>query len=761
MVGTTADTQDQLREEIRNWFTQRHDEIWDGQSPTASRSEAEDARIRHRFAQLLFRDGWAALTWAPEYGGRGWTLREQLVFAQESARAGAPDPLNRPAVEFLGKALAAHGTEEQKSRFLPPVLAGDQVWCQGFSEPEAGSDLASLRTRAVREGDTWRINGQKVWTTNAQYADLCFLLARTDVDAPQHRGISAFLVDMQAPGVIVRPIEQITGSHEFCELFLDNVVVGDEQMIGRPGEGWDIAMTALGFERSTNFIGRQIRLAQQVQDLLTQVRKSPVEIPGRLKDRLVDLYIRSGQLEAMVEVHIDRLDRGTPPGAENSATKVFWSESYQMLADLGSEVENLITAAQNQVSSRWGLEYLLARASTIYAGTGEIQRNIIAERGLGLPRWGREAKETTMAETVEDDLSSIRETAKTFFAEQSPAALLPERADKGAVNRELYAAMGELDFFRLAVPESAGGVGLSAQAIGGVCESAGFELLTGPWLDQFLAIEILARHRGFLPELFDDLLTGKFLAAVQVLADRECLSHHPAQATISGRVQSLGFADQVDVWILAVPGEAHEDGFIAVVDPSSAGIENGKVETSLDPLWHAVSADLHNVSPLALLPWPAADRDAHLASANAAAAAYSVGASERLLSDAVKYVKGRQQFGQPVGSFQAVKHRAADVFIELVHTRALVNAALSSADPHQSRMAKISADRCYRHTTEAALQMHGGIGFTAEVGVHLFLKSAQRLRHWPEHTASQLIQVRADLGLGENELEEEKTHGNR
>jgi len=386
MTVTDANMREGLRDEVRTWFVQRHDEIWGDVSPTAPRSEAADVEIRHRYAQILFRDGWAALTWDPCYGGRGWTLREQLVFAQESARAYAPDPLNRAAVEFLGRALAVHGSEEQKTRYLPSVLAGDQLWCQGFSEPEAGSDLASLRTRAVREGDAWRLNGQKVWTTNGQYADLCFLLARTDTEVPRHRGISAFLIDMTVPGVTVRPIEQITGSHEFCELYLDDVMVEDDRLIGRPGEGWNIAMTALGFERSTNFIGRQIRLAQQVQDLLTQVRATPVRIPGRLKDRLVDLYIRSCQLEAMVEVHIGRLDSGVPPGPENNSTKVFWSDTYQMLADLGTEIDSVTQPDVVTDGTGWFQEYLLSRASTIYAGTGEIQRNIIAERGLGLPR---------------------------------------------------------------------------------------------------------------------------------------------------------------------------------------------------------------------------------------------------------------------------------------------------------------------------------------------------------------------------------------
>jgi alkylation response protein AidB-like acyl-CoA dehydrogenase len=263
------------------------------------------------------------------------------------------------------------------------MLAGEEIWCQGFSEPDAGSDLAGLRTSATATENGWKVSGQKIWTTNGAYADVCFLLARTDTNRSRHSGISAFIVDMHSPGLTVHPITQITGSREFCELFLDDVNVDQTRLIGKEGQGWPIAMTVLGFERSINFIYRQISLSHQLSELLDQVRHESNRIPRQVKDRLVHIYLRTAQLEAAVETQIDALDQGVPPGPNNSATKVFWSETYQELTDAALEIEGLL---YNTSNGRWAGEYLRARASTIYSGTGEIQRNIIAERGLGLPR---------------------------------------------------------------------------------------------------------------------------------------------------------------------------------------------------------------------------------------------------------------------------------------------------------------------------------------------------------------------------------------
>lgn len=386
MGAVEGTTREPLRQEIRAWFEQAMKEVRGDRPPGQRISEEQEFADRRLYAELLARDGWSAITWDPRFGGRGLDLREQLLFTEEAVRAEAPDPLSRLGTDIIGPTIAVVGTEAQKERFLPEIRAAREIWCQGFSEPGAGSDLASLRTRATEVDGGWRLNGQKVWTSFGQYADFCFVLARTDPDVPPHKGISAFAVDMRSEGITVRAIEQITGGSDFCEVFYDDVLVPADCLVGGRGDGWKIAMTALGFERSINFMSRQVRLTKQVEDLIALVRRHADAVPSRLKDRLVDVYVRSVELRATIDHHIDALDRGEPAGPDSSASKVFWSETFQSLADLGAELESTVPGLRDPERSDWTDTYLLSRAATIYAGTSEIQRNIVAERGLGLPR---------------------------------------------------------------------------------------------------------------------------------------------------------------------------------------------------------------------------------------------------------------------------------------------------------------------------------------------------------------------------------------
>jgi alkylation response protein AidB-like acyl-CoA dehydrogenase len=377
---------DALRLEMRTWLEAAMRELGAEDRPHEL-PEEQDVDLRRRYAALLARDGWAGLTWDPEYGGRGCSLRDMFVFAQEAVRANAPDPLSRVGIDIIGPTLMAFSTEAQKARLLPAMRSGEEIWCQGFSEPGAGSDLASLRTRATRVDGGWSLNGQKTWTSFAQDSHIIFVLARTDLDAPPHAGISAFAVDLRAEGVAIHPIEQITGSNEFCEVFFDDVHVPDDRLVGKPGQGWKVAMTALGVERSTNFMMRQLRLTAQTDQLLERVRRHADLVPSRIKDRLVDAYIKCVELAATVEHHhIEALARGQRPGPDNSATKIFWSETFQEVADLGVEIDEAIGDSGAPAQINWSYAYLFSRATTIYSGTSEIQRNIVAERGLGLPR---------------------------------------------------------------------------------------------------------------------------------------------------------------------------------------------------------------------------------------------------------------------------------------------------------------------------------------------------------------------------------------
>ena len=377
-----------FRDEARAWLESVVPSLWGSSMPPSSSIEDEEYALRRRFDRALFDGGWAGLSWPTEYGGRGATLRDQLLFSEECAAARAPELFNRVALGIVAPALMMHGSTEQKRRFLPAILRGDEIWCQGFSEPNAGSDLASLATRARLENGRWIIEGQKVWTTLAQFADHCFLLARSNSEKSRHHGITALIVPMLQPGVIVRPIRQINGSEEFSEVFFDGASVDPEGVIGQVDHGWEIAMSALSYERSTNFALRQIRTRYEVAELLDLISTDPSVWPDRLKERLADLYVRSEALRQTVWANITAIDAGSAPGIQTNASKVFWSELSQDIANLGLEMLGYdgIVSPTGAPTDSWARRYLWSRAASIYAGTNEIQRNLIAERGFRLPR---------------------------------------------------------------------------------------------------------------------------------------------------------------------------------------------------------------------------------------------------------------------------------------------------------------------------------------------------------------------------------------
>ncbi len=352
--------------------------------------------FRRRWEDRLCAAGWSGQSWPRAYGGSEMPLARQALYHEAYARAGAPLPLNGVGHGILGPTLLLHGSEAQKQRFLPPLLANREIWCQGYSEPGAGSDLAALRTSAIREGGVFCVNGHKIWTSYAHLADWCFLLARTAPELAKHRGISFLLVDMRSPGVRVRPIRQITGEEDFNEVFFEDVAVPVDNLVGAENQGWAIAMAAAGFERGTYFLPRLARMQIELENLVRLARER------RLGDRAAiahpEIRDRIGRLA--IDVHVLRLNseqmmvqamRGAAPGAEGSAVKLLWSEAHQRLLDLAMDV--LGPAAQfgpqetmAPAEGRWQRDFLATRAETILAGTSEIQRTLVAERGLGLPK---------------------------------------------------------------------------------------------------------------------------------------------------------------------------------------------------------------------------------------------------------------------------------------------------------------------------------------------------------------------------------------
>ncbi|KIF66826.1 hypothetical protein HY68_33710 [Streptomyces sp. AcH 505] len=328
---------------------------------------------------------WAAPAWSEEHGGRGAGVAELLAVEETTASWGMPALPGMLGLKNVGPTLAVWGTEEQKQH-LPRILTTDDVWCQGFSEPGAGSDLAGLRTRAVRDGDDFVVNGQKVWTSNGMYATHMELLVRTDPEAPKHQGISVLLVAMDTPGIEVRPIRQINGEAEFAEVFFTDVRVPVTALLGPINEGWRVTRTTLGHERSGVAIFTA-RFERQVRELIAETVRDggAASVPPALVDRLTALYAEARVLGMLSRQMMSRLEAGQDPGPEQSVIKLAWSEALQRLAELRFQLAGLdAVAAEDGIEA--GVEYLTSRSATIAAGTSQIVRNILAERVLGLPR---------------------------------------------------------------------------------------------------------------------------------------------------------------------------------------------------------------------------------------------------------------------------------------------------------------------------------------------------------------------------------------
>jgi len=382
--------QDTFRRELREWL--RANLPWEygvGLPPRFTELDEEVAFLRAWQAKLAA-GRWVGVAWPEEHGGRGTGPAEHYIVQEELARARAPELVGRIGINLAGPTLLAHGSEEQKERWLTPILAADDLWCQLFSEPGAGSDLASVSTAATRTDGGWVLNGQKVWTSYAQFADWGICLARTDPDAPKHKGISYLVVDMRAPGVEVRPLVQLTGEAEFNEVFLTDVFVPGDQLVGGLNEGWRVANATLSHERGIN--PRQLVIhSQLLEELLRLAAQSGAYDDWRLQQRLMEAYVEVRLFQLHNWRTLSRLEKGAEPGPEGSTLKLYWSEMSKRLHDtalavLGPAAPLWKGAGDNPGDGRWQRSWLYYQAASIFAGTNEIQRNIVGERVLGLPR---------------------------------------------------------------------------------------------------------------------------------------------------------------------------------------------------------------------------------------------------------------------------------------------------------------------------------------------------------------------------------------
>lgn len=379
------------RQHARNWLRGNLPDFMRADSLAYRSPTLEESRD---WEAAMYQAGLAGMTWPKAYGGHGLSLREHLAVNKEVGALLMPESVSSIGKELAGPIIMTVGTEAQKRDFLPAILAMREYWCQGFSEPDAGSDLARLRTKAVQEGDQWRINGQKIWTSGAAKAHYCLLLTRTGTVADKHRGLLMFAVPMQTPGIRVVPIKSIDGKESFAEVFFDDVVVPDSARLGAPDEGWNAAIRVLSIERATNRMYRAWRFEAELRHLVSACKSDP-QLTRQLEDghvqrRIGEVVAEIDALKGLVEQTVERMMAGESIGARGSLTKLFWSECHQSFASLALSLMAKAGPHSSPQAQRarkaFTHAYLFARAESIYAGTTEVQLDVIAQRILNLPK---------------------------------------------------------------------------------------------------------------------------------------------------------------------------------------------------------------------------------------------------------------------------------------------------------------------------------------------------------------------------------------
>lgn len=375
-----SESSEEFRRSFREWLSANPAPQYAGDT-----SLDQFEKVGRVWQRSLASGGWLGTHWPKEFGGRGLSLVEEAIVQEELVRISAPQVLGLFGLTMVGPVLISHGSESQKSKFLARILSGEDIWCQGFSEPGAGSDLAAVRARATPVQGGYSLSGQKIWTSFAHVADWCFVLCRTS-DAPRkHEGLSYLLVDMKSPGITTRPLQQISGDKEFNEVFFDSVFVPSDNLVGKEGDGWKIAISTLMFERVVLTFARQLQSETALRDLLSRLKE---DTPAATRLELSRAVVDACATRALAYSHLMSYAKGTPPGPEGSLDKLLWSESFQRLCKVALLFDGA-TIALGEGSEKVGADvhrYLYSRGRTIAAGTSEIQRGIIAERILGLPR---------------------------------------------------------------------------------------------------------------------------------------------------------------------------------------------------------------------------------------------------------------------------------------------------------------------------------------------------------------------------------------
>ena len=381
-----------FRLEVRTWLEDNLVGEFAGLRGRGGSGDLEGAvDVRRAWEKRLADGGWTCVGWPKQWGGRGLELSQEVIFNEEYARSRAPGRLGHIGETLLGPTLIAFGTDQQKRRFLPPIARTDELWCQGYSEPNAGSDLANVQCRAERDGDDWVLSGQKVWTSLATISDWCFVICRTDSQGPKHQGLSYLLVPMRQPGIEIRPIRQITGTAEFCEVFFDGARTAADNLVGQVNGGWQVAMGTLAFERGASTLGQQMMFEIELGEVIAAAKANGAAKDPVIRQRLAEAWIGLKIMRYNALRTLSAIEGGAALSREALITKLYWATWHRSLGKLGVDVLGARAEIRTGTTDDYELEelqrlFLWTRSDTIYAGTNQIQRNIIAERALGMPR---------------------------------------------------------------------------------------------------------------------------------------------------------------------------------------------------------------------------------------------------------------------------------------------------------------------------------------------------------------------------------------
>jgi len=722
-----------FRDELRRWLD-------------ANLRYAGDAHEWHR---RLVEGRWVVPAWPARWGGRACSLTQEIIFNQEMGARDAPVPRNSIALFNIGPMLLAAGTPEQQTRYLPKMVTAEEIWCQGFSEPNAGSDLAALETRAEDRGDHWLVNGQKTWNTFGNEAVFCLALVRTDPQAAKHKGISALIIDLRAPGVEVRPLREITGDDGFNEIFFSEVAVPKANLVGPLHAGWKVAMSTLTFERlGTMKLG--VQLARRLENVVQLAKDMGRNTDPLIRQSAAALGIQVELMQLLTEHALDAIQRGQDPGATLPLGKLQWSYLMQDLAELALRIEGpraqLYRGSKYEVHGNWQYHCLYSRMTTIGAGTTQVQKNIMAYRILGLPR---EADTPSMPalprdRPLDDARSALRDSVRRCVQARAPMPYVRRMLDdpRGTTD-EMWSALVDLGVTGILVPEAHGGLGLGYREMGVVLEEMGRGLHPGPFCSSSLGAVAAIRAAGTAADqaaLLPALADGTRIGTLAVFEPDSGYDWHRinTRAVPDGRDWKLSgiklAPDGAAAHLLIVTARVGGEIGLFAVDAQHAAVtplvtvdatrKQAEVCLSDAPARRLGSGDVTAVLADVI------DR------LMVGMVADAVGAADRVLDLATEYAKVRRQFDRPIGAFQAVQHLLADMLRNVELARSGVSEALRLADGDDraafhraATVAKAFASDALCRVTADAIQVFGGVGFTWEHDAHLYYKRALSMQH--------------------------------